>query len=116
MAKQKVTTANEHLDDDELFVVVKEIEHSLDLVEQKVPVYTPDLAWFEHLVVEEKQKLRKKFIFDVVLFCIVAMFVLSVVLFTLYSAPVVFFMIQGLVAVFIITYFTFQYVKQVKET
>lgn len=114
MVKRKVPMETEQLDD-ELLAVVKEIEHGLESVEQSSPVYTPDLAWFENMVVEEKQKLRKKLIFDIALFSVVAVLILSVVLFTLYNVPVIFFTIQGLVTIIFIAYFTFRYIKQVKE-
>ncbi|QED47102.1 YxlC family protein [Cytobacillus dafuensis] len=115
MTKQRDLRDNEQLDEG-LFEVIKEIELGLESVEKSDLVYTPNIEWFENLVVEEKRNIRKKLIFDVTLFTVVAMLVLSTILFALYSIPVVFFTIQGCVTIFIVVYFTIQHVKQVKET
>ncbi|MBS4188743.1 YxlC family protein [Bacillus sp. FJAT-49705] len=115
MTKQRDLRDNEQIDEG-LFEVIKEIELGLESVEKSDLVYTPNIEWFENLVVEEKKNIRKKLIFDVTLFTLVAMLVLSTILFALYSIPVVFFTIQGLVTIFIAVYFTIQHVKQVKET
>lgn len=104
------------LQDDNLLVVIKEIEQSLDSIEHNTPIYTPDLNWFENMVLEEKHKLRKKLIFDVTAFTVVALFILSIVLFSLYRIPIIFFAIQGCLTMFMIAYFSIQYVKRVKET
>ncbi|KOP81611.1 YxlC family protein [Cytobacillus solani] len=115
MDERKEEIEKENLDES-FFTTIKEIEVGLESVEQYAPVYTPNLEWFENMVVEKKQQLRKKLIFDVSIFSIVALLVLSVVLFTLYNIPVVFFALQGLVAIFIIGYFSIRLIKQVKET
>ena len=115
MDEQKQGKDSEYLDED-LLSTIKEIENGLESIEQHALVYTPDVDWFENMVVEQKQQLRKRLIFDVFIFSIIALLVLSVVLFTLYNVPVVFFAIQGLVAVFIIGYFSLHLFKQVKES
>ncbi|MBU8880048.1 YxlC family protein [Bacillus sp. FJAT-29790] len=116
MMSRKVNQVDdEHLDKN-LLAIVKEIEDGLESVEQHVPVHTPNLEWFENLVVEQKKTLRKRLFMDVALFAVIAMFILSAVLFTLYSTPIVFVAIQGLVAVFIVAYFAIWNGKQVNET
>ncbi len=115
MKKQSERLENESLNVD-LSDVLKEVEQGLEMIENNVPVYTPNLEWFEHIVIEEKQKLRKKLIFDVATFAVVSLIILSGVLFALYKVPIVFFTIQGVVTVFFVAYFAIQYVKQVKET
>lgn len=102
--------------EDEMFAVMKEIEEGLESIERSAPVYTPNLEWFENLVIEEKQTLRKKLIFDVVAFTLVSVLILSTVLFLLSRIPVIFIAAQGIITVFIFAYFTIKYVKQVKET
>ncbi|MEH7126065.1 YxlC family protein [Bacillus sp. JJ1532] len=106
---------NLHQDEDLLFVM-KEIEHGLEKIDQGTPIHTPSLEWFENLIVEEKKNLKKKLIFDASLFAIIALIILSGILFALYRVPIVFFTIQGLTIMFIIGFVSFQYVKQVKET
>lgn len=115
MRKQREKMENEHLEEG-LFDVLKEMEQGLDMIERNAPVYTPDLEWFENIVIEEKQKLRKKFIFDVVAFAVVSLLILSGVLFSLYRVPIIFFTVQGVVTVMIVAHFAIQYVKQVKKT
>lgn len=115
MDEQKEGMENEYIDES-LLTIIKEIEGGLESVEQHAPVYTPNFEWFEHIVAEKKKQLRKKLILDVSIFSIVALLVLSIVLFTLYNIPTVFFALQGLVAIFIIGYFSIRLIKKVKET
>ena len=116
MNEQKKGMENNYADDESVLETIKEIENSLESVEQNAPVYTPNLEWFENIVVEKKQQLRKKLIFDVSIFSIVALLVLSAVLFMLYNIPAVFFALQGLFSISIIGYFSLRFIKQVKET
>ncbi|MFE8696245.1 YxlC family protein [Cytobacillus sp. FJAT-53684] len=115
MNKQKGGAENEHLNE-EMLAVVKEIEKGMHSVEQATPVYTPNLEWFEQMVVEQKHQSRKKLIIDILLFSIIAFLLLTAVLFTLYSLPVVFFALQGFVAIMIVGYFLLKRIKQVRET
>lgn len=96
--------------------VLKEMEQGLNMIEKNVQVYQPDLEWFEKMVQEEKQKLRKKLIFDLAIFAIVSLLILSGVLFALYRMPIIYFSIQGVITVMFVAYFAIQYVKQVKES
>lgn len=102
--------------DEDLLFTLKEIDHGLDAIENGTQLYTPNLEWFENFIVEEKEKQKKKLIFDVILFAFIAMFILSAILFALHSVPVVFFTIQGVAVIVIISFVFMQYVKQVKET
>ncbi|WP_066295093.1 YxlC family protein [Bacillus sp. FJAT-29937] len=104
-----------HQDEDLLFVM-KEIEHGLEKIDQGTSINTPNIEWFENLIVEEKKSLKKKLIFDASLFAFIALIILSGILFALYRVPVVFFTIQALTVMFICGFASFQYIKQVKET
>ncbi|WP_313799166.1 YxlC family protein [Cytobacillus sp.] len=115
MDKQKEGMENDYIDES-LLTIIKEIEGGLESVEQHAPVYTPNFEWFENMVAEKKKQLRKKLIFDVSIFSIVALLVLSTVLFTLYNIPTIFFALQGLAVIFLIGYFSLRLIKQVKET
>jgi len=114
--KKQQNELQKELPEHELLAVMNEIEKGFESIERGSPVYTPNLEWFENLVIEEKQRLRKKLIFDVVAFAIVSIFILSAVLFSLSRIPVIFIAIQGIVTVFIFAYFAIKHVKQVKET
>jgi predicted membrane protein len=60
--------------------------------------------------------MKKKLMRDLAIFIVVALLVVSSVLFMLYQLPVVFFILQGIVTVFIIAYSTVSFVKQVNGT
>ena len=115
MKKQRDGMENEYLEEG-LSHVLMEVEQGLNMIEKNAPVYTPDLEWFENIVMEEKQKLKKKFIFDIAAFAIVSLLILSGVLFALYRIPVIFFTVQGVITAMIVAYFAIKYVKQVRET
>lgn len=115
MMNEKGKSDEYPLEEDFLFAI-KEIEQGFDAIDRGMNINTPNIEWFENLVAEEKQKLKKKLIFDVSLFAIIALFILSVILFALYSVPIVFAAVQGLAIIFIITFVSVQHVKQVKET
>ena len=115
MTNERGMTDEEQLDEDLLFVL-KEMDKGLETIDQAVNIHTPNIEWFQNLVVEEKQELKKKLIFDISLFAILAILILSVILFALYSVPKVFFMIQGLAVISVVTFVSVQYAKQVRET
>lgn len=115
MTNEKGKSDEYPLEEGFLFAI-KEIEQGFDVMEHGINIHTPNIEWFENLVVEEKQKLKKKLIFDVSLFVIIALFILGVILFALYSVPIIFAAVQGLAIIFIITFVSVQHVKQVKET
>lgn len=115
MTNEKDIVDEHPLEEDFLFAI-KEIEQGLDVIDQDITINTPNIEWFENLITEEKQKLKKKLIFDVSLFAIIALLILSGILFALYSVPMVFAAVQGLAIIFIISFVSVQHVKQVKET
>ncbi|MBT2690771.1 YxlC family protein [Bacillus sp. ISL-47] len=106
---------HEHQNENDL-AAIKEIEDGLDLLENNVQMYTPDLQFFEQLVLDQRQIMKKKFMREVAIFIVVALLVVSSVLFMLYQLPVAFFILQGIVTVFIIAYSTVSFVKQVNGT
>ncbi|MBY0123109.1 YxlC family protein [Bacillus sp. S/N-304-OC-R1] len=115
MTNEKDIIDDQELDEEFLFTM-KEIQRGLDTVDQGINMNSPNIEWFENLVEEEKQKLKKKLIFDVSLFAIVALLILSGILFALYSVPMVFVAVQGLAIIFIIAHVSVQHFKKVKET
>lgn len=116
MKNRKVLPLEHGHQDENYLAAVKQIEEGLDSLEENVPVYTPDLQFFEHLVMEQKQTMKKKLMRDLAIFTVVALLIVSSVLFMLYQLPVVFFILQGFVTVFIIAYSTVSFVKQVNGT
>ncbi|WNS76733.1 YxlC family protein [Bacillus sp. DTU_2020_1000418_1_SI_GHA_SEK_038] len=112
---KKERDMREDLDED-LLLVMREIEHGLNSIDQGTPIQTPNIEWFENLIVEEKKNMKKKLIFDASLFAILALIILTGILFALYRVPIVFFAIQGIAVMFILAFVSIQFVKQVKET
>ena len=115
MTKERDMREDLHQDEDLLFVMM-EIEQGLKSIDQSSPIHTPNIEWFENLIVEEKINIKKKLIFDATLFAIIALIILTGILFSLYRVPIVFFAIQGLAVMFILAFVSIQFVKQVKET
>lgn len=115
MKKNKVVplTQKTH-DEDELFII-DEINNGLETLEHHFEIPTPNIDFFEKMVVEEKKKAKKKLYRDLGIFAIVAMLVLTGVLFTLYEMPIVFMVLQGTIAVGITIYSSVQYTKQVNH-
>ncbi|UOE56605.1 YxlC family protein [Bacillus sp. CMF12] len=116
MANRKVLQLEHDHQDENFLAAVKKIEDGLESLEENVPVYTPDLQFFEHLVAEQKQSMKRKLIRDLAIFTVAALLIVTSVLFMLYQVPAVFFIMQGIVTVFIMAYSTVSFVKQVNGT
>ncbi|WP_419888784.1 YxlC family protein [Neobacillus niacini] len=103
MKKQKVVILdNEQLNNHDLDAIHK-LQDGLSKVDQ-FPVYTPDLQWFENMVVTEKEKSRKKLMKELSLFLIIALLILSGIIVSFYQMPVVFLFIQIVTPVFVAFY------------
>ncbi|WP_370225167.1 YxlC family protein [Cytobacillus sp.] len=116
MANRKVLQLEQDHQDENFLAAVKKIEDGLESLEENVPVYTPDLQFFEHLVAEQKQSMKRELIKDLAIFTVAALFIVTSVLFMLYQVPAAFFILQGIVTVFIMAYSTVSIVKQVNGT
>lgn len=55
MVNRKVLQLEQDHQDEQLLAAVKEIEDGLETLEENVPVYTPDLQFFENLVAEQNR-------------------------------------------------------------
>lgn len=113
MTNRKVMPLEKEKQHEGYEAAVKEIEKGLDSLEKNVPVNSPELQFFEGLIADQRQLLKKKLLKDLGIFAVVALLVLSIVLFTLYKAPVFFFILQMLVTVFIVAYIAARIRKQV---
>jgi hypothetical protein len=87
----------------------------LDSIDKGIKVETPNIEWFEQMVLEQKEVARKKFVKEVSIFLLLAIIIVSVVLFTLYQVPLIFFALQGLVTIYVLVYSTKESFKQVDE-
>ncbi|MEK3855647.1 YxlC family protein [Cytobacillus sp. FSL H8-0458] len=116
MANRKVLQLEQDHQDEQLLAAVKEIEDVLETLEENVQVHTPDLQFFENLVADQKQAMKRKLIRELAIFFVAALLIVTSVLFMLYQVPSVFFILQGIVTVFIMAYSSVSFVKQVNGT
>lgn len=89
------------------------IQQSLQSLDNQYREDLPTIVWFEHMVIGEKDRLRKKLIQDISLFGFIAMLILSLVVFSLYKVPIVFFIAQGAVILWCLLFGVVRFIKQV---
>jgi uncharacterized membrane protein len=111
--KQKVVILDNAQQNKHDLDAIHKIQEGLSKVDQ-FPVYTPDLQWFENMVVTEKENNRKKLMKELSLFLIIALFIISGIIISFYQMPVVFLFIQIITPVFIVFYTITGYRKKVK--
>jgi hypothetical protein len=83
--------------DSELSSTVEELQQGLEQLEQLVPVFTPNLQWFESHVAEEKQRLRKQLLRELALFWLIALLLISLCYMLFTNAPTLYVVLQGLI-------------------
>jgi uncharacterized membrane protein len=111
--KQKVVILDNEQQNKQDLDAIHKLQEGLSKIDQ-FPVYTPDLQWFENMVETEKQNSRKKFMKELSLFLMIALFILSGIIVTFYEIPVVFILIQIITPVFIAVYTITRFSKKVK--
>ncbi|WML49681.1 YxlC family protein [Neobacillus sp. PS3-34] len=112
MKKQKVVLLeNEQLNREDS-QAISEINQGLESIDQ-FPVYTPDIQWFEQMIIEQKQLHRKKLIKDLTVFFIIALFILSGIVISLFNMPIIFILLQIIGIVFIASYTSLRLTKKV---
>ncbi|WP_438448496.1 YxlC family protein [Gorillibacterium sp. sgz5001074] len=79
--------------------LLMELRAGLDLLDRMVPVIEPDPLWMEAQMEANRQRLRRVFIWDLMLFLLTALTVLFVMGAVLYKLPAVFFALQAVVLV-----------------
>lgn len=113
MKKQKVVLLDNEQQNKHDLDAIHKLQDGLSKVDQ-FPVYTPDLQWFENMVVTEKENNRKKLMKELSLFLIIALLILSGIIVSFYQMPVVFLFIQIITPVFIAFYTITGFRKKVK--
>jgi hypothetical protein len=112
--KQKVVILDNEQQNKHDLDAIHKLQDGLSKVDQ-FPVYTPDLQWFENMVVTEKENTRKKLMKELTLFLIIALLILSGIIVTFYQMPAFFLFIQIITPVFILFYLVYGFRKQVKN-
>jgi len=91
--------------------VIDEIQKGLHQIDQNINVTTPDLRMIQQWVENEQQILKKEFIKELVTFLLVAIVVVSMVLFMFMKAPIFYFLLQ-IVAMAIIFFYSGVFVRK----
>ncbi|MDZ5470165.1 YxlC family protein [Bacillus sp. 31A1R] len=94
----------DHEAEEEFLDLFDELEEGFETLDKSFQIETPNMQFFEQMVANKQVELRKKLIKDISIFSIVALLVVSIVLYTLYQLPTVFYVLQGIVTIFIIGY------------
>ncbi|MHC0036824.1 YxlC family protein [Pseudoneobacillus sp. C159] len=92
---------------------INKISEGLDSLD-RLPVETPSQKWFEQFVIEQQRLAKEKWRKELLLFSLIAIFILSVVIFSLYQMPIIFIVLQGIGIATIIIYSMIYIKKQVK--
>jgi hypothetical protein len=92
---------------------INQISKGLDSLE-RLPIETPSQNWFEQFVLEQQRLAKEKWRKELILFSLIAIFVLSVIIFSLYQMPIIFIVLQGIGIATIIIYSMIHIKKQVK--
>jgi hypothetical protein len=112
--KQKVIKLHkEQLNKRDLDVISK-LNVGLDMLDQ-MPTYTPDLQWFEKMVLDEQQSIKKKLIRDLTLYTIIALIILSGIIVSLFNMPLIFIFLQIGTTASIVMYLGIGFFKQVRS-
>lgn len=111
MSEKQHSNLGEHQEDE----VIEWIKHGLNSLEDGMEVETPNVEWFEEMIIVQKEVVKKRFLKEVIIFIGIALIIVSTLLLILYELPIFFFVLQGIAIVLIIGYSTKSVVKQVGE-
>ncbi|WP_223592981.1 YxlC family protein [Neobacillus bataviensis] len=112
MKKQKVIVLDSEQQNKQEILAISKMQEGLNKMEQ-FPVYSPDLQWFEQMVLAEKQRIRKKLIRDLSIYLIVAIIILCGIMISLFQMPAVFIFLQIATTIFIAFYSGTRLMKKV---
>lgn len=116
MSKKKVVPlGNEGQNEEEINETLQFIQSGLGSLDEGLEIDTPSIQWFENMVAAQKEAARKKLRKEVSIFVCIALIIVSIVLFTLYQLPVMFFALQGIATIFMIAYSAKGYFQQVDK-
>lgn len=113
MKKQKVVILENEQQNIHDLDAIHKLQEGLSKVDQ-FPVYTPDLQWFENMVITETENSKKKLRKELTIFLMIALFILSGIIVSFYQMPFVFLFIQIITSVFIAIYTVTGFRRKVK--
>lgn len=89
---------------EEYEATLKQVEEGLEKLNRSFANETPSLDWFREMVAMETVKNRRRWYKELGLFILMAITILTIVLYTLNELPVIFFLSQFVVTLFIFIY------------
>lgn len=101
--KQKVIYLDNEQQNKQDFDAIHKLQEELTKIDE-FSIYTPDLQWFEQMVIQEQQKAKKKWRKELSFFMIIAFVILSGMIITIYQLPVLFMLLQIITTIFIAVY------------
>jgi predicted tellurium resistance membrane protein TerC len=104
---------NEQLNNPDLDAL-HEIQEGLNKMDL-IPIHTPDLQWFDQMVIDELQNKKKRLVKDLSIFIIIAVVILTGIIFSLYQMPAIFIMLQIVTTAFIVVYTGTMFGKKVRN-
>ncbi len=110
--EQKIIPLESKYENTQDRLAADEIEKGLEILDQSFSIHTPELEWFEEMVAEKQELMRKSLIRDIGLFFAMAAVILTVLLTTLHQLPAVFIAIQAAAGIFIAGAGTYYFVRQ----
>ena len=94
MTNKKRISPDDELMDKELLETIRQINGGLEKLDS-IDHYLPSDQWFEQMVVDNQEKVKKNLRKELGLFILSALFILSTVIFTLMEIPQLFLLLQG---------------------
>lgn len=111
MSQKPNSKRNEHKEEE----LIEWIKVGLNRLEDGTEVETPNVDWFQQMIILQKEAAKKKFLKEVIIFIGIALIIVSSLLFILYELPIFFFILQGIAILLVIGYSTTSVFKQVDE-
>lgn len=93
---------------------VDKIAEGLDLLD-KLKIDVPNQNWFEHMVLEQQKRAKEKWHKELFLFSLIALCIISGIVYSLYRIPIIFILLQFLGIAVLIVYFMHSLFKRVKS-
>lgn len=110
MKNQKGISSNDEQMDKEFFETISAINNGLEKLDS-MDTYTPDDQWFEHIVKNQQEALKKKYRRELAWFILSALFILSGVMFILLQVPKLFFILQA-AAIVVTAFYSYRGVQK----
>ncbi|HAQ07764.1 MAG TPA: hypothetical protein DCR24_09665 [Bacillus bacterium] len=94
MTNRKKTSPDEEEMDKELLDTIIQINDGLDKLDS-IDHYLPSAQWFEQMVADNQEKVKKNLRKELGLFILSALFIISTVIFTMMEIPQLFLILQA---------------------